>query len=57
MGSPASPSPQQLAQLQVAGKLAESGSPTTVQVENGRLNLHLSLPRQAVTLLVFDLRP
>ena len=55
MGSPAQPSAAQYAVLEKAGKLAALGAAREVAVENGRSVVRLNLPRQAVTLLVFDL--
>ena len=54
MGSPLSPSPEQYAQLEKAGQLARLGAPETIQVEKGRVVVHLKLPRQAVSLLVIE---
>jgi xylan 1,4-beta-xylosidase len=55
MGSPPQPTTQQYAALETAGQLAELGAPETVRVENGNAVLHLTLPRQAVALLVMEL--
>jgi xylan 1,4-beta-xylosidase len=52
MGSPTAPDDAQYAQLLKAGQLAELEAPKTVDVENGRIIVHLKLPRQAVSLLV-----
>ncbi len=54
MGSPSNPSPQQYAQLEKAGQLAAMGTPETILVRNAAAALHLTLPRQAVSLLVFE---
>ena len=54
MGSPAQPSAAQYAELEKAGKLAALGVARDVAIENGRSVVRLNLPRQAVTLLVFD---
>jgi xylan 1,4-beta-xylosidase len=54
MGSPTAPSDAQYAQLLKAGQLAELGAPEVVRVENGAAKLSLKLPRQAVSLLVFE---
>jgi xylan 1,4-beta-xylosidase len=56
MGSPQMPTDEQYAQLEKAGQLAEFEPSKTVQAENGRMNLTLKLPRQAVSLLVFTYR-
>lgn len=57
MGSPASPTPGQIQDLESAGQLALAGPPETVRVENGALTLSLSLPRQAVSLLQLEWEP
>jgi xylan 1,4-beta-xylosidase len=57
MGSPASPTPEQIQDLESAGQLALVGPPRTVQVEDGALTLSLSLPRQAVSLLQLEWEP
>jgi xylan 1,4-beta-xylosidase len=54
MGSPMQPTPEQYAQLEKAGKLAELGTPQKIKVENGKADVNLKLPRQAVTLLVLE---
>ena len=54
MGSPAQPSAAQYAELEKAGKLAALGVARDVAIENGRSVVRLNLPRQAVSLLVFD---
>jgi xylan 1,4-beta-xylosidase len=54
MGSPTAPSDAQYVQLLKAGQLAELGTPEVVRVENGAAKLSLKLPRQAVSLLVFE---
>ena len=53
MGSPASPTPDQYAALERAGRLAEVRPPTTVTQGKSAL-LMLTLPRQAVTLVVLE---
>src|SRR5262249_38429365 len=52
MGSPQKPTPEQYAQLEKAGRLAALGAPGNVSVKNGRAAVRLTLPCQAVTLLV-----
>jgi xylan 1,4-beta-xylosidase len=52
LGPPTAPADPQYAQLVKAGQLAEIEPPRTMGVENGRANVHLKLPRQAVSLLV-----
>ena len=54
-GAPAQPTAAQYAELEKAGQLAALGAPREVAVENGQGVVRLKLPRQAVTLLVFDL--
>jgi xylan 1,4-beta-xylosidase len=54
MGSPMQPTPEQYAQLEKAGQLAEIGDPEKIQVEQGSATVHLKLPRQAVSLLVLE---
>ncbi len=51
MGSPPEPAPEQYAQLERAGRLAELTSPGTVSIHDSRLLLRFELPRQAVSLL------
>jgi xylan 1,4-beta-xylosidase len=53
MGSPQDPSPGQYAQLEKAGQLATLDDPTIAPVENHAAQVRLTLPRQAVSLLVF----
>ncbi|HEX8234827.1 MAG TPA: hypothetical protein VF600_02635 [Abditibacteriaceae bacterium] len=54
MGSPQQPTPQQYAELEVAAQLAPLAGNEIVQVKNRTLSTHLDLPRQAVSLLVFE---
>ncbi len=54
LGSPPSPTPEQYAQLEQAGKLTPSGPASPLNVANGRATLQVSLPRQAVSLLVLE---
>jgi xylan 1,4-beta-xylosidase len=54
MGSPARPTHDQYIQLEQAGQLTEMEPQKAVQLANGKLTLRLSLPRQAVSLLVLD---
>jgi xylan 1,4-beta-xylosidase len=51
MGSPQSPSPEQYAQLKAAGQLQLLSSPEWLDVENGKVTVKSSLPRQAVSLM------
>jgi xylan 1,4-beta-xylosidase len=54
MGSPQKPSISQCNQLEKAGNLAEINTIGKVVVKNSSANLNLKLPRQAVSLLVFE---
>ena len=54
IGSPQKPTPQQYAELEKAGQLAEMNTLTKISVKDSSANLHLTLPRQAVSLLVFE---
>ena len=55
MGSPASPTAAQYAQLEAASELALlGGAPARVDVVDGRASLQIALPRQAVSLLVIE---
>lgn len=54
MGSPQHLTPGQFAQLEKTGRLSPAGSPEIVRVKNGALKLNLSVPRQAVVLLVLN---
>jgi xylan 1,4-beta-xylosidase len=54
IGSPSQPSPEQYAQLEKAGQLISLGAPQTVRFESGGTTVRFKLPRQAVSLLVFE---
>ena len=54
LGSPATPTPEQYAQLEKAGHLTALAAPETVKIENTSAQLRLKLPRQAVALLVLE---
>ena len=55
MGSPASPSAAQIQQLEAAGQLAKlEGGPATIDVKDGSASLAMTLPRQAVALVVVE---
>ncbi|TKK68354.1 beta-xylosidase [Ilyomonas limi] len=54
MGSPQSPSPQQVKELEAAGQLQLYSSPEWVTVKNGEAVLKMDLPRQAVSLLQYS---
>ncbi len=51
MGSPASPSAAQIRQLQQASELAEVGKVQQFTVRDGKANIAMRLPRQAVSLV------
>jgi xylan 1,4-beta-xylosidase len=52
MGSPQSPTPDQYAQLKATGQLQLLTSPTWLDVDEGKVTIAASLPRQAVSLLL-----
>jgi xylan 1,4-beta-xylosidase len=52
MGSPQSPTPDQYAQLKAAGQLQLLGPPVRLDVDDGKVTIDASLPRQAVSLLL-----
>ena len=54
LGSPATPTPDQYAQLEKAGQFTVIDTPVPVLLENGTTTLHFRLPRQAVTLFVIE---
>ena len=54
MNSPEKPTPQQYAELEKAGQLSEINNVQKVSVKNSTANINLKLPRQAVSLLVFE---
>jgi xylan 1,4-beta-xylosidase len=54
MGSPIAPDRTQYAQLETAGQLAALPASDPVPVARGEATVQLSLPRQAVSLLVFE---
>ncbi|WP_461050008.1 GH39 family glycosyl hydrolase [Spirosoma arcticum] len=51
MGSPKSPTPEQIAKLEKAGQLQLIGPPESVTVANGEAVLNFTLPRQGVSML------
>ena len=51
MGSPQQPTPEQYAQLEQAGHLAALAGPATINVAAGTATVHLTLPRQGVSLI------
>ncbi len=54
LGSPATPTPEQYAQLEKTGHLTALAAPEAVRIENASAQLQLKLPRQAVALLVIE---
>ena len=55
MGSPQHPTPEQYNELANAGQLALLDSPRRVRIEDGKLKLRETLPRQAVSLFRIEL--
>jgi xylan 1,4-beta-xylosidase len=54
MGSPASPTAAQVAELQKAGDLAELGAAKTIDTRDGTATVSMQLPRQAVSLVTLS---
>ena len=54
MGSPQEPTAEQYAALEQAGQLAKGTAIEPVAISNGAASVRLSLPRQAVSLLVIE---
>lgn len=54
MGSPVAPNERQYAQLKEASKLATAADPAVVAVEEGQSTVKFELPRQGVSLLLFE---
>jgi xylan 1,4-beta-xylosidase len=54
MGSPQSPTPQQYAELKQAGQLETLGDSQIATIVGGNADLKITLPRQAVSLLVLE---
>src|SRR5262249_32695988 len=54
MGSPQPPSAAQYAQLEAASALAAVDAPSRIDVAAGRAKVDLTLPRQAVSLIVVE---
>jgi xylan 1,4-beta-xylosidase len=54
MGSPQQPSADQYAQLEKAGQLALMDDPGFVPIQGGKTSIKITLPRQAVSLLVLE---
>ncbi|HUR47519.1 MAG TPA: hypothetical protein VMZ27_16670 [Candidatus Saccharimonadales bacterium] len=56
LGSPQNPTPEQYADLERAGQLTELASAKSIKPDKGALRLTFELPRQAVSLLLFNLK-
>ena len=54
MGSPQNPTAAQITQLEKAGQLETVGTPKQLPVSQGKLDVNIALPRQAVSLLKID---
>jgi xylan 1,4-beta-xylosidase len=54
MGSPAQPTPAQVAELKKASELAELGPASTLQTTDGTATVRMQLPRQAVSLVTLS---
>jgi len=54
MGSPQTFTLEQFAELEKSGHLAELEDAKDIKADHGKLNLHIVLPRQAVSLLALD---
>jgi xylan 1,4-beta-xylosidase len=54
MGSPQNPTPKQIADLERAGQLHIIGKTQIIKTGSGKATIHISLPRQGVSLLKMD---
>ena len=54
LGEPQKPTAAQYAELEQAGKLTTLGPPTTTPVTDHAATIRFTLPRQGVSLLVFE---
>lgn len=54
MGSPQNPTPAQIFALEKAGQLQTLGKPVKLSAKNGTAETNITLPRQAVSLLVLN---
>jgi xylan 1,4-beta-xylosidase len=54
MGKPQNPTGEDYARLEASGKLAEIDGQASVKVDDGKIGLKVSLPRQGVSLLRLD---
>jgi xylan 1,4-beta-xylosidase len=54
MNSPRTPTPEQYAELETAGRLTKIEAPATTIIDSGKTVLRFTLPRQAVSLVVLE---
>jgi xylan 1,4-beta-xylosidase len=54
MGSPQEPTGEQYAAMERAGQLAELGEASPLAIKDGSASVRVTLPRQAVALLVVE---
>jgi xylan 1,4-beta-xylosidase len=54
LGSPQQPTPAQYSQIEKAGQLELINPPETIRIVDSKATIHITLPRQAVSLLVLD---
>jgi xylan 1,4-beta-xylosidase len=54
MGSPQSPTKEQIATLEKAGQLATTGKPKKIKTSGGKATVNVMLPQQGVSLLKMD---
>jgi xylan 1,4-beta-xylosidase len=54
MGKPQNPAGEDYARLEASGKLAEIDGQASVKIDDGKIALKVSLPRQGVSLLRLD---
>ena len=56
MGSPQKPTPEQIGELEEAGRLARLNTSGTAAIESGQTTIRFQLPRQGVSLVMLHLR-
>lgn len=54
MGSPQTPTSEQISTLEKAGKLEMLSSPTQIKIDNGVATISMNLPRQGVSLIIIN---
>lgn len=54
MGSPQTPTAEQIEQLEAAGQLEMFPSPEWLTVKDGQATIHMHLPRQAVSVITIE---